>query len=387
MGRARRRSRCARRTFELSHSRLPLFFLPATDAFAATGWQPTGSLSVPRADHTATLLEDGRVLVAGGRSANFSRVASAELYDPSRGIWTRRSPDVVGALQPHRVIARWPRLRRGHPAELVRRRARRGGGDSAAAELFDPATRSWRPTTGPPATPRREHTATVLDGPACATAMPPSLCGRVLVAGGETPTTPAARLDSAELRSRHLYVGSRKLAHRCASGTQRDPPGQRASAGGRRPRRRRKQPRLRRALRPRCKRLESGRLAHSGPPHGDYQPASQTAGRWWPADSPSPARRSAEIYAPAAPGGPWIDAGSMNLPHVHHTATPPLPDGTTLVAGNDPANADSNLTEIYRPDPASWSPAAAMAGGRGRHTATLLTGSRCAPRCGYVLDG
>ena len=47
-----------------------------------------GSLSAARADHTATLLPNGLVLVAGDNEISSQPSASAELYDPALGTWT-----------------------------------------------------------------------------------------------------------------------------------------------------------------------------------------------------------------------------------------------------------------------------------------------------------
>ena len=55
----------------------------------ATGtWTTTGALSTARYDHTATLLPNGKVLVAGGYSISSDYLSSAELYDPATGTWT-----------------------------------------------------------------------------------------------------------------------------------------------------------------------------------------------------------------------------------------------------------------------------------------------------------
>ena len=61
---------------------------PATGAFT-----PTGSMTTPRAYHTATLLPDGRVLIASGRGAGRSQdnLDSAEIYDPATGLFTATS--------------------------------------------------------------------------------------------------------------------------------------------------------------------------------------------------------------------------------------------------------------------------------------------------------
>src|SRR5438477_55243 len=53
---------------------------------AAGTWTPTGSLTDRRAFHTATLLPNGKVLVAGG--FNGASLPGAEIFDPATGTWT-----------------------------------------------------------------------------------------------------------------------------------------------------------------------------------------------------------------------------------------------------------------------------------------------------------
>ena len=57
---------------------------------ATQTWNPTGSLNTARSNHTATLLPSGKVLVAG------ERTNSAELFDPATGTWSPTGPMVNG---------------------------------------------------------------------------------------------------------------------------------------------------------------------------------------------------------------------------------------------------------------------------------------------------
>jgi galactose oxidase-like protein/Kelch motif protein len=145
----------------------------------ATGtWTITGSLNTGRWGHTATLLPDGKVLVAGGYNPLGVVEASAELYDPATGTWT-----VTGSLNADRTR---------HTATLLpdgRMLVAGGIGGSdfhklASAELYDPATGTWT-FTGSLNTDRFDHTATLLSN------------GEVLAAGGANDEL--GTLASAEL--------------------------------------------------------------------------------------------------------------------------------------------------------------------------------------------
>ena len=103
---------------------------------ASGTWTATGSLATARDDHTATLLPNGKVLVAGGFDCCGS-LASAELYDPASGTWT-----ATGSLATARVSHTATLL----PNGKVLVAGGSSGTDLASAELYDPASGTWTAT-------------------------------------------------------------------------------------------------------------------------------------------------------------------------------------------------------------------------------------------------
>jgi N-acetylneuraminic acid mutarotase len=123
----------------------------------ATGtWSYTGRLNIRRSGQTATLLRDGRVLVAGWQSGSTPGVppppATAEVYDPVKGTWSLTGSMGTGGQACHTTTL----LQDGKV--LVA-----GGGDpSDVAELYDPVTNAWS-ATGNLVGGRYCHTATLLE--------------------------------------------------------------------------------------------------------------------------------------------------------------------------------------------------------------------------------
>jgi galactose oxidase-like protein len=138
-------------------------FDPATNAFSAVG-----GLNTARVDHAATLLPGGKVLITGGNDACVT-LSSAELFDPSANTFT--------------TIGNMTRARGEHTATLLPNGqvliaggfVNSGCGSATAlssAELFDPASNSFTALSSTMSAARFDHSASVLTN------------GNVLVAGG-----------------------------------------------------------------------------------------------------------------------------------------------------------------------------------------------------------
>ena len=143
------------------------------DAFLATaevydpttrGFSRTGSMGTPHQGHTATLLADGRVLVAGNGGESSPSGTSADVYDPATGEFSQTGPMKTGRwlhtatlLSDGRVLILGGRS----PRDSVYR----------SAETFDPRSGKFS-SAGSMGEGRQQQTATLLPD------------GRVLIAGG-----------------------------------------------------------------------------------------------------------------------------------------------------------------------------------------------------------
>lgn len=132
-------------------------------------------MSSPRWGHTATLLDDGRVLIVGGKTKAYGEVASAEIFDSSTNTWSlAASPSEPRGEGQNTILL-------GGNVLLF------GGTDTNVAELYDPTSDNWT-VTGDMVAPRSWAPATLLSD------------GRVLVAGGEDFSKGGrTMLDSSEI--------------------------------------------------------------------------------------------------------------------------------------------------------------------------------------------
>jgi hypothetical protein len=252
----------------------------------------TGPLGVGRQIHTATVLADGSVLIAGGYDNNDSALASAVLYHPATNTFSPTGPLAVarGLYAATRLADGRVLIAGGGPASYA------GAGTFlASAELYDPKTGTFSPT-GSMATSREDHTATLLPD------------GRVLIAGGNDVGDHA--------------VGSAEL-YNPKSGTF-SPTGSMRTARGFHT----------------ATLLSDGRVLIVG----------GNAGSW---SFTGAIRASAEIYDPKA--GTFTATGEMTDARTYHTATL-LSDGRVLVTGGYGHLAPLASAEIYDPKTGTFGP-------------------------------
>ena len=303
-------------------------YLSTTELYdpATNAWSAGGTFAAFQPMHTATILLDGKVLIAGGHDGR-DPVANAQLYDPATNAWT-----VAGALVTRRATHTATLLPNGKV--LVAGGYDVGERRLASVELYDPATNVWT-AAGALSTTRSGHTATLLAN------------GKVLIVGGHLTMATGGSLG---------VVAPTFIA---ADPELYDPTTNTSTAAGT---------------------LAQGPYAyHSATllPDGKVLVAGGATGNDYTA--------SAELYDPAT--NTWTTAGSLAAVRYLHTATL-LPNGKVLVAGGATAGSDFTANaELYDPLTNSWTGTAALTLAHRGHTATLLPNGKVLVAGGESIAG
>lgn len=287
-------------------------FVPTSSRFVPT----TGGMVYTRTGHCAGLLPDGRVLIVGGGDSKGALFKTAEVFDPATGTFT-----ATGDLNQVREEATATPLTNGKV--LIAGGQDSGGALLSSAELYDPSTGTFT-LIGNMHSVRARHTATLLSN------------GKVLLLGSLSPTGSAETFDPAT--GNFSATGSlvQARAHHTAT------------------------------LLPNGKILVLGGTQIMPPGGGGAPPADVSLD-------------TAEIYDPGT--GTFQTAGKLVVARDSHSATL-LPNGMVLVAGGYTHDFDGDAqpewytmftAEVFDPVASISSAAASLEGDRAEHVATMLS--------------
>ena len=300
--------------------------------FNVEGFCSTATTSATRFAGTATPLQNGLVLLAGGVTAGTptSVVATAELYDPvAHTLTPTGSMSSARAFHTATLLNDGTVLISGGSATTLNGSSFQLGPANSTAEIYNPSTGTFTSLTATMNSVRALHTSTLL------------LDGTVLLAGGSSGGTSGANLSSAE-----TY----------------DPVAQTftASASG--------MTAARNALT--ATMLTNGQVLLAGG-YGSSGTSNQ----------------SAEIYDPLAQT--FTATSAMAFAHGQHTATL-LPNGQVVLTGGDDATfTPTNQIEIFDPVAGTFtaSPAVLNPTARTTHSAVLLPDGRVLVDSGFDASG
>ena len=338
---------------------------------------PTNSMSLTRGTHTATLLGDGRILIAGGDDASGRLDAitdTAEIFDPSTGRW-----DQAGAMSWQRTAHAAVALNDGRALLVggagVKQTDIQQQGQSLPlleAETFDPSTDTWS-LAGEISIPREGLAIAKLAD------------GNILISGGDN----GSGEDDSVVNTAEVFDAASGIWSLTASMS--------ISRQGHS-----------------AVLLRNGAVLVSGGDDSEdalrsteiYDPAG---GAWQTADEMVNARErftatvledgrvlaaggsggsgpqsSAEIYDPQT--GAWSTTGELETARLKHAAVR-LQDGRVLVIGGLGVGQFVAAAEIYDPSEGTWSAAGTLTTGRGFHTATLANDGTVIVVGGFGFSG
>lgn len=285
---------------------------------ATLQWVPAGEMSRGRSEHAAVLLQDGRVMVTGGLDETLDLVATTEIYDPGTGEWTEH-----GSMRS---------MRRGHhtlPLPDGRVVAVGGVGQTlgglgilanissvgalATTEIYDPSTNKWSKSSDM----REGHSgglAVLLND------------GRVLIAGGYNQ---GEALASSEIFDADTgeWTRTKTMARKTFANT--------------------------------AIVLTDGKVMFTGGFGMSIAKGGITPG--------------SELFDPTT--NEWSRASDTVYGRMGHTITE-LADGRLVTIGGSTAQGPGTSTEYLDPDTGEWSEIASMSVKRSDHTATLLRDGR-----------
>jgi hypothetical protein len=321
----------------------------------------TGAMTTARSWHTATLLNNGQVLIAGGVTNRFSSTASAELYDPTRGTFSPtgnmtapRAAHTAILLPDGRVLIEGGSSSLGENVPYL-----------TTTEVYDPSTGTFTATSD------------MLHGHECGQAHVLNN-GKVLLSGGSpVPSHPVP----VPIPDAQLYDPTTGLF--AAAGTYATVPPNFSSCAGRASTLLADgrvlivwEDDLAEIYNP-----ETGSFTQTGKPLGpSYNLGLATAtllmdGKVLVAggDDGSSNYKSTELFD--VPTGSFTPGGSMSAGSDALSATL-LPNGTVLIAGGYGPQGPTDVTDVYDPVSGIFRVGPQMVTSRTIHTATLLNDGR-----------
>ena len=281
-------------------------------------WSEAGEMREARTEHSATLLKDGRVMVTGGMNEKLQLIGSTEIFDPKTGKWS--------------VHESMRTIRRGHFTLSLPdgRVAVVGGvgqtlgglgilaniaavGALLSTEIYDPNTDTWSRADDMLEGHSGGHAVVLKDG-------------RVLIAGGHNQSEGLAASEIFDPSSNE-WMRTSSMVRKTFANT--------ASV------------------------LQDGTVLFTGGFGMSRSKGGITPG--------------SEVFDPKT--NEWRKAPDTVHGRMGHTNTL-LPDGRVITIGGSTASGPVNSVEYMEPETWLWSEISPMSVERSQHTATLLNDGR-----------